>query len=80
MICKSMPDIRDGELFNSVLYSMLTSFRCYLGDCNTSEGNAIAPKLAKEYCYPFIVLRMPVRSSGSSASASSSSRSILGRW
>jgi len=47
--------ITSEELFSSVPRSMFTSFRCYTGDCTTSDGSSIAKLLADAYGPAFIL-------------------------
>jgi len=42
------------QLFDSVPRSMYTTFRCFLGDCNTRSGQPVALLLAELYGVPFI--------------------------
>jgi len=49
-----VPLIQADSLFSSVPRSMFTAFRCFTGDCETSEGTPIVYLLADAYGPPFI--------------------------
>mmetsp|Transcript_12851 Transcript_12851/g.40356 ORF Transcript_12851/g.40356 Transcript_12851/m.40356 type:complete len:817 (-) Transcript_12851:81-2531(-) len=49
------PGILEDGLFTSVGNSVLTAFRCFVGDCNTSKGRPITKLLADAYGWYFVV-------------------------
>jgi len=47
--------IREEKLFHNVPASMFTAFRCFVGDCQDSQGRSISKLMADQYGWTFIV-------------------------
>eukprot|EP00403_Amphidinium_massartii_P006535 CAMPEP_0178373204 /NCGR_PEP_ID=MMETSP0689_2-20121128/1744_1 /TAXON_ID=160604 /ORGANISM="Amphidinium massartii, Strain CS-259" /LENGTH=796 /DNA_ID=CAMNT_0019993143 /DNA_START=292 /DNA_END=2682 /DNA_ORIENTATION=+ len=47
--------IAEERLFADVPQSMFTAFRCFVGDCQDSQGRSVAKLMADQYGWPFVV-------------------------